>query len=359
LKRVARNYFSTLETIAMRSVRRQVAAFTLVELLVVIAIIGVLVALLLPAVQSAREAARRSQCINNLRQLALAMLNYESGKGGLPPMAIVWTGIEYRERYAPATPPGSWYDDHGWYTSVAPFIEQANYNNLLDLNVSLSDAKNEAARKVLMGTYACPSDIGLQRNQWSSPQWARVRGNYVVNAGNTCYGQYAIGEFKFLGAPFKPRVDTRLGQLTDGTSNVLMMSEIKVLRETDEISWMGPMSDFQTALGGQTFTGWNPPNTGQDLVARLLPAPEDLAANNIPEPCRVPCGLSYVLPSDKLAAYELRGETKQQAMVARSHHPGGVNASRCDGSIAFASDDTDEFVWRALTSAGGGETGAF
>ncbi len=339
----------------MRCCHRRTSAFTLVELLVVIAIIGVLVALLLPAVQSAREAARRSQCINNLRQLAIAMLNYESGKGGFPPMALVWTGREYNARYTPRGP-GSWYDDHGWYTFVAPFIEQGNYNAILDLDRSLSDAANEAARKVLMNVYACPSDIGLQRNQWASPTWARVRGNYMVNAGNTCYGQYGIGDIEFLGAPFKPRVDTRLGEITDGTSHVLLMSEIKVLAETDDLSWNGPMSDFQTALGGQTFTGWNPPNTGQDLVARLLPEPRQLAENNITEPCRVPCGLQYNLPEDNVAAYELRGETKQQAMVARSHHPGGVNASRCDGSVTFASDDTDEFLWRALTSAAGGET---
>ena len=337
----------------MQPVRRSTTAFTLVELLVVIAIIGVLVALLLPAVQAAREAGRRGQCTNNVRQLGIAMLNYESGHSGLPPLAVVWTGREYRDRYQ-AVGPGSWYDDHGWYTFVAPFIEQAGYTNLLDLNRSLSDAVNEAARKVMMPIYACPSDIGLQRNEWASSTWARVRGNYVVNGGNTCYGQYAIGDFAFLGAPFKPRVDTRLGEITDGTSNTLLMSEIKVLPESD--GWGGPMSDIQTALGGQTFTGWNPPNTGQDLVARLIPALAELVSNNIPEPCRVPCGLPYRIPRDREAAEEYRGETKQQAMVARSHHPGGVNASRCDGSVDFTSDDIDEFVWRALTSAAGGET---
>src|SRR5688572_26962792 len=124
--------------------------FTLIELLVVIAIIAILIALLLPAVQAAREAARRSQCLNNLKQLGLAMLNYEGAQGGLPPMAKFWCNEnppnndpDCPEGYEATSGPGGWYDDHGWYIPLMPFIEQTGLKNLGNAKLSLSHATNE------------------------------------------------------------------------------------------------------------------------------------------------------------------------------------------------------------------------
>ncbi len=319
--------------------------FTLVELLVVIAIIGVLVALLLPAVQAAREAARRNSCVNNLKQLSLAMLNYESTHGGFPPMAQTWTDREYRALYGGG--PGSWYDGHGWYTFVMPFIEQGNLTAIIDHELSFSDPANRAGREAIIPLHSCPSDIGIQRNEWEIPAWSRLRTNYVVNAGNTTYGQYDLADVVFGGAPFGPNDDTALATITDGTSNTLMMSEIKVVPEYGGgTSWGGPLSDSTTALGGQVFTGWNTPNTGQDAVARHILPDDAYLANDIPPPCRVPCGVvTSRLPREQ------SGPTKEQRIVARSHHPGGVNASRCDGSVRFYNDGIDEFTWQSLTTA--------
>jgi len=346
--------------------RQQNAGFTLVELLVVIAIIGVLVALLLPAVQAAREAARRGQCLNNQKQLALAFLNYESSKKGLPPMARFWwdkASGSQEKGYLDVYPagPGSWYDDHGWYIPLMPYIEQAGVSSLANPAKSFSDPANIAARTAFIPMYACPTDIGLQRNEWARPEWARVRSNYVVNAGNTVYGQHDLPNVPFAGAPFQPRKVTSLKNISDGTSNTLMTTEVKVLPESAE--WGGPYSDAQTALGGQVFTGWNPPNT---------PAADALCRHgewlNYVRDGFLQQGMSIPLEATESRAGEvtlgrLAGEAtqdskghKQQHIAARSHHSGGVNASRCDGSVKFYSDNVDPLLWRALTSAAGDET---
>ena len=338
--------------------------FTLVELLVVIAIIGVLVALLLPAVQAAREAARRSQCLNNLRQLGVAMLNYESSKKGFPPMALTWTDADYKARYEPDGP-GTWVDDYGWFLLVTPYIEQGGVAALADLKRSFSDAVNRAARTAFIPIHACPSDLGLQRNEWSIPAWARVRSNYVVNAGNTVYGQHDLASVNelFRGAPFKARDVTPLAEITDGTTNTLMMAEIKVLPEIDDATWGGTLSDTQTAVGGQIFTGWLPPNSAAPdcFVPRGVVAAEHYLRNNIPVPnagatTTNACGVAIGRIATELTDTGVFAGTKQQYQVARSHHVGGVNAARCDGSVKFYTDGIDEFIWRALSSAAGDET---
>jgi prepilin-type N-terminal cleavage/methylation domain-containing protein len=334
---------------------RQHGAFTLVELLVVIAIIGILVALLLPAIQAAREAARRSQCLNNLNQFGKAMLNYESTHKGLPPMSETWTTAQCTEKYGMCGP-GDWYDGHGWYSLIGPFIEENAWSDSINYNVSFSSAVNATARRTFLQLHRCPSDIGLQRNEWSSGTWARIRTNYVVNAGNTVYGQYSWGTVLSGGGPFLGGKLGKLSKITDGTANTLMMSEILVLPELqDQNTWGGPYADTNTGLGGQVFTGWNPPNSRvADQIARLRPAPQYFAENDIPYPCMVPCGPG--LPARTSLTPEQSGDTKAQTITARSHHPGGVNASRCDGSVNFYSDSIDQFVWNALSSSAGNET---
>jgi prepilin-type N-terminal cleavage/methylation domain-containing protein len=341
--------------------------FTLVELLVVIAIIGVLVALLLPAIQAAREAARRSQCTNNIRQLSLAMLNYESAKGGLPHLAKYFCAKGTNE--LPDNPgcpngfagtPGSWYDDHGWYVPVMPYIEQNAVKNTGDSKQSLSATINRPARTAFISLHACPSDIGIQKNEWGSANWARVRTNYVVNAGNTVYGQRDIigtpcpgtttpNQCLFGGAPFIPFENGSLAKISDGTANTLMMAEIKVLPEFDPNgTWGGPLSDTTTALGGQSFTGWVTPNSGADTIARQWLGAEVYLSNGIPDPVRAPGSVRIPPGGPTDPSY-------WQRQVARSHHVGGINASRCDGSVKYYSDSIDPYTWNALSSAAGGE----
>lgn len=348
--------------------RQRSAGFTLVELLVVIAIIGVLVALLLPAVQAAREAARRGQCLNNQKQLALAFLNYESSKKGLPPMAKFWwnTAVAGQEKgYLEVFPgaPGGWYDDHGWYLPIMPYMEQAGLSNRASPSKSFSDASNLAARTAFVPMHQCPSDIGLQRNEWDVPTWARVRSNYVINAGNTVYGQHDLSTVNvlFAGAPFRPRIDTPLSMITDGTSNTLMTSEVKVLPES--AAWGGPYSDAQTALGGQVFTGWNTPNSAAaDALCRqgewLANVETGFAQQGIPKPLTATVSAAGDVTLGRLAGEAIQDSNghKQQHIAARSQHSGGVNSSRCDGSVKYYADGVDPLLWRALTSAAGDET---
>jgi len=372
---------------------RNRTGFTLVELLVVIAIIGILVALLLPAVQAAREAARRSQCMNNLNQFAKAMLNYENTYKGFPPSAHAWTPPQCNELYdmpgqvgnpMNGCGPGGWYDGHGWYSLIGAFIEETGWTSLINFKISFSHATGKInandpydhykARTTLLDIHRCPSDIGLQRNEWDSNTWARTRTNYVANAGNTVYGQYNINlgstPIRGGGGPFRGGKKTPTKEITDGLSNTVLMSEILVIRELSAgegggaAGWGGPFADTNTALGGQIFTGLNPPNSGaQDGVARFIPAVQSVFfEQGIPYPCLITqtggCGVSPAsargqgVPPDEIADLA----TRMQWFTARSKHPGGVNASRADGSVDFVSNDIDQFVWNALTSAAGEET---
>lgn len=326
--------------------------FTLVELLVVIAIIGVLIALLLPAVQAAREAARRGQCANNLKQLSLAMMNFESTFGGLPHLAKFWSHGAYAAGYAPTAVPGSWYDDHGWYLPLMPFIEEGNVKELANPNLPFSDPANERARKAFVSAHACPSDIGLQQNEWNRPNWARVRSNYVINSGNTVYGQQNFGNpgqpfpsyVEFQGGPFIPEKYGKLSKITDGTSKTLMMSELVVLPGT--LEWGGPYSDAQTALGGQAFSGLRTPNNPEPDVLDRVDWWWD------PQPNVQTAWRDANLPLTGGGRPGQSCDPYAQIITVRSRHTGGVNASRCDGSVNFYTDDTELLVWNQLTSSG-------
>ena len=308
-------------------------AFTLVELLVVIAIIGVLVALLLPAVQAAREAARRSQCTNNLRQVGLAMQLHHDAMGTLPGGA---------KSCCFGT----------WANFTLPYMEQGNFAKTWQDGTSYAlGSINPKFMAVRIDAYTCPSDEPNSPTITSSVPMANH--NYAANYGNTVFGQHEFSEVPFLGAPFgnidnpdKQNARPYLGlinykEITDGLSNTLLVSEIIQGKGNDLRGRIVGYAD------GGAFTAWQTPNA---FLADVMPggtcnpAPGD----DRNPPCSTQNGTAGN-PSTGLAPVNPR------YLTSRSTHPGGVNSAIADGSVAFFSDSIDLQTWRALASTQGAD----
>ncbi len=351
--------------------------FTLVELLVVIGIISILVGLLLPAIMNARETARREQCLANLKQLGLAMLNYHSQMGTLPPGAMYWNGDNMNQSTRGGT--GNWYEDTGWYALIGQQVEQAAWYNSINFSLSFSNTANQAARLMQFAVFVCPSDgLANKHSQTANNQVGRMRGNYAVNWGNTNYGQSTLAtpppyvptttlppgtvtpsftKTAFLGAPFTycttaanatvppNHRPTRFEDVRDGLSRTLLMSEVVPPLEdgtqtTSSAGYEGPLGDIEFATGGQTFNGSLTPNsTTGDSVAWPCPATQFM--NSVPTCQNVTSGAN------------ITANILLQQFAARSKHAAGVNVVWCDGSGRFMQDLVDPTVWSAVSTSNG------
>jgi prepilin-type N-terminal cleavage/methylation domain-containing protein len=316
--------------------------FTLVELLVVIAIIGVLVALLLPAVQAAREAGRRNQCLSNLRQLSLGLMNYESAKGRFP------SAFEFRQGDDPAmlTNMGP-----NWAILILPYIEQAPLYARIDRSVTvpgknqplISDPKNAHIRETQIASFRCPTDTrNLTPLEIGSARWAR--GNYAANAGNgallTGLGfndpNNGIGIFGAdspgwqdgrIRGVIGPNVAASLKQVTDGTSHTILLGEVRAgitptdRRGTWALGQAGASVLFWYGSLGGDANGPNACNKYADDVAGLTPQDEPL----MEQEC---------MP-------DFTADERNNQATTRSAHIGGVNLGMADGSAHFVSNDID------------------
>jgi prepilin-type N-terminal cleavage/methylation domain-containing protein/prepilin-type processing-associated H-X9-DG protein len=317
-------------------------AFTLVELLVVIAIIGVLIALLLPAVQAAREAARRQQCQSNLRQISLGLSNYESAKGSYPPaFEFAVPGPE------PAALPVANIGPN-WAIRLLPYVEQQSLFNQIDKTVvaagtwpggkappAIGHANNARIRMAVLDVYRCPSDNYKDiLMEWGTTQWAR--GNYAANAGNgPLFNRAGDGIFGPNSDGWRdgrrrgvigPNVAARMKEITDGTSNTLMVGEVRAgITPLDRRgSWaLGQAGASVLFWFGQTGDD-NGPNVCSDLAddtAGIRPADAALM--------KTECMPDYT------------GDDFQNQATVRSSHPGGVNIGLADGSAHFIREDVD------------------
>lgn len=345
--------------------------FTLVELLVVIAIIGVLVALLLPAVQAAREAARRNQCLNNLKQVGLAMHNYESSNKRLPPgnLGYNWQrGSVGRIPLAPDSNEDGIRDEvtTPFVAFVLPHLEEANLYGLYDFNVPVDDQYVVEGSPVgkLLPTYQCPSDepqtaIACTRNNNQFAGGADWKGNYGINWGawrGTCqlHVGYPRADFNpnehdniftectlsmaatLRYAPFHFSFGARLSEITDGTHQTLAIMEMIQAPSEDSCDRRGRIwSEKGGSYNISTFLKPNSPNVDRTNC--------NDSENYIDAPCE------DIEDGDGTDARN--PETTAQSRVgSRSRHPGGVQVVMCDGSGHFVADDIDYRVWHGMST---------
>ena len=210
--------------------------FTLVELLVVVAIIGLLVALLLPAVQAAREAVRRMQCLNNLRQIGLAMQNYCDVFGQLPPSSTTPVVDGVWDWNTPPVKPL-----HGWATMILPQMEENNLHALVNFDLPSLDPANRAAAARIISVYRCASYTGpdyAQDPQYTAISTTLAIRNYVALGATTAGNMYwtpSFGTPQTQDGSIYPQSKTRIKDISDGLSHTLLIAET---REQNASVWI-------------------------------------------------------------------------------------------------------------------------
>ena len=323
--------------------------FTLIELLVVIAVISVLIALLLPAVQAAREAARRIQCTNNLKQLGLALHDYESLAGVLPPSVVVAKS-------------GSVFWSNGWsvHGRLLPLIEQGIIFNSVNFTFSYSMPDNTTVSRLSLSSFICPSEIRPEPKTTATSQFGVV--NYNWNMGDW-YVWGGLGAGAGNRGAFGVNRSRRWAEFTDGLSNTLVASEVKsyqaVLTNCDLSTVFEPGSIPSPAADPYVAV---PEYRSGNCKLRTTAHAEWVDGQAIETgfttswaPNRTILGGAASLDVDIVSHGEKSGGPTYAAITARSYHPGGVNGLFGDGSVRFVKDAINGTTWRALGTVAGGE----
>lgn len=361
-----------------QSVRRRSLGFTLIELLVVIAIIAVLIALLLPAVQAAREAARRAQCVNNLKQLGLAVHNYISTNESLPLGDYYWSGTN--EKPAQATVPGNGGDKYswGWTIPILPFVEQTPVYNAWNFVCGFRDPGgggptiNTTVMYNQISIFLCPSENISGRPQ---PPYAAL--NYVGNVG----GPGAIQSFSgtMISAYWGNTTQapsTRcigLAAISDGTSNTALFSERLMGIPSNPVVTVGDKNSAKRALfdvpTSAAVNGGNAAGAMDVLNAcKSLPASKTSITSyrsgqiwTIGHPWGTVWNRYFHFGPPNMHSCDTTPSTfsglggGQGVVPPTSNHSGGVNVCFTDGSVKFIKDSVSLPTWWALGTRAGGE----
>jgi prepilin-type N-terminal cleavage/methylation domain-containing protein/prepilin-type processing-associated H-X9-DG protein len=322
------------------------AGFTLIELLVVIAIIAVLIGLLLPAVQKVREAANRMKCQNNLKQIGLALHNFESTNGHFPPNGVYPAGATAADSYS-------------CLARILPYVEQANLYQFVDLNAPANQQNTVTSQRIPI--YLCPSEINAKARP--SATITRFPLNYAANEGtwlvwNPVGGQGGDGAIVLTN---DPNGGTRPADFLDGLSNTVGFAEVKAwgayLLGGSPTATPPSTPAEQLALGGSlktdvTHTGWTEGQTFHNGVTFALTPNTVVKFSSGGQDYDV----DYVSSRDGSSATN----RSFASMISRSYHPGVVNVLLMDGSVRSVSSTIDLPTWRALgTRAGGEVVGSF
>ncbi len=329
--------------------RRCGGGFTLVELLVVIAIIGILIALLLPAVQAAREAARRNACLNNVKQLTLGVLNHESAVTRLP---AGFTTLD-----------GSGDINHTWATYTLPYLEEASLFGQIDFDKPVFEPWEDAGRTcphsapwtyTQLPLFLCPSDTGPDIHTGAAACF--THGNYVANTGwfpwyqalpKATYdfvrkndlqssGHDKRGVFEKVYSEANEGLELR--KISDGTSKTVMLGECRQFPGEDSRG----LIYLASCLYSHEFL---PNARALDKLEYCADGPNGTDDRN-----------GELYPEAPCSSQNMQLPRGPMAQTSRSVHPGGVVVSFCDGRVEFVSDDVEEAVWHAVSTRSNGET---
>jgi prepilin-type N-terminal cleavage/methylation domain-containing protein/prepilin-type processing-associated H-X9-DG protein len=340
----------------MQGLSRHRRGFTLIELLVVIAIIAVLIALLLPAVQAAREAARRAQCTNNLKQMGLAIANYESANGTLP-----MGSLNMSQAYDNCASISFKYT---WQDYILNYVEQGTTYNALNFVRPWNSGSLTTAFDVQIATYLCPSDSKFQEEpagyvQFVQTSYAAVRGateNIYYGWGPNSVNASRCGAIDSEGV-FGEQIAYRYAEITDGTSNTLAVGETSRFAADNSVSSPFNFGNYVGAWGGPGISGWNNDvriTGGAFTVPKINAKPDTQnSASAIGN-----CGGPFAVPQyGNPVGWSAPGSpcVNEGQFGFRSNHPGGANFVFCDGSVKFLKETLNPQVLQALGSRNLGE----
>jgi len=380
----------------MVTTQRDSRGFTLIELLVVIAIIAVLIALLLPAVQSAREAARRAQCTNNMKQIGLAVNNYENANGAIPPSATFSSTVNPTPQFT------NQYQDQGVLCRSLPYMDQGPDYNSINFAVgvrgiwlvggSWDDPNNDdnwsgdygrinkTANTTYINTFLCPSDPnnggnntvlvnGQNKLVCTTDYYWNVGLSRFFNGGYVNGPSYSPGalDLNILNGPCANKTIT-IASFTDGTSNTAVMSESVQSNSGQQIDglgmvYAGPPWNF-TGTAGAGPLDWqaaqycqNTPGLSQDYWWKgefALSGGHNIYSHT-QTPNRRSCYYINVNSLPPTSSDQDYAGATQTMVAASSYHPGGVNVVFMDGSVHFIKNSVAYPAWYALATPARGE----